>query len=165
MLLFDNPSRPFDRKYYVHYVVIQMAERARPFSARWDPGVIARLERRSVIAGTNRSRLAQRYVDEGTRMDDHPGIVFRDGPTGRRAALAGGPDVWELMATIQQGQAKGEAAVAEAARLLGLGELQVRTGVRYYSEYPEEIDERIRSNVEEADAAEDAWRREQASLG
>jgi hypothetical protein len=29
--------------------------------------------------------------------------------------------------------------------------------VGYYSEYPDEIDERIRVNVEEADAAERRW--------
>ncbi len=97
-------------------------------------------------------------------MDEHPGILFRGGPTGRRAALAGGPDIWELMATLKRGKARGEKAVGEAAKLLGLTELQVRTGVRYYSDYPEEIDERIRRNVEEADAAEAAWRREQAAL-
>jgi len=36
-----------------------------------------------------------------------------------------------------------------------------------YGDYPEEIDgriRRIRRNVEEADAAEAAWRREQAAL-
>jgi hypothetical protein len=141
-----------------------MATRAKPFSARWDADVVARLERRSAQLGTNRSRLAERYVDEGTRMDAHPGIVFRGGPAGRRAALSGGPDVWELMATLKQCKARGEKAVGETAELLGLTELQVRTGVRYYSEYPEEIDERIRRNVEEADAAEAAWRREQAAL-
>lgn len=97
-------------------------------------------------------------------MDEHPGIVFRGGPAGRRAALTGGPDVWELMATLKQGKAKGEEAVRETAELLGLTALQVRTGVRYYSEYPAEIDERIRRNVEEADATEAAWRREQAAL-
>jgi len=97
-------------------------------------------------------------------MDEHPGIVFRGGPTGRRAALAGGPDVWELMASLKQGRAKGDRAVRETAELLGLTELQVRTGVRYYGEYPAEIDERIKRNVEEADAAEAAWRREQAAL-
>jgi hypothetical protein len=42
------------------------------------------------------SRLAERYVDEGRRMDEYPGIAFRGGPTGRRAALAGGPDIWEV---------------------------------------------------------------------
>lgn len=141
-----------------------MAARPKTFSARWDAEILERLDRRSELAGTNKSRLAERYVDEGTRMDEHPGIVFRGGPTGRRAALVGGPDIWELMATLKQGKAKGEKAVGETAKLLGLTELQVRTGVRYYSDYPEEIDERIRRNVEEADAAEAAWRREQAAL-
>ena len=49
--------------------------------------MLERLERHSQEARTNKSRLAERYVDEGTRMDEHPGIVFRDGPSGRRAAL------------------------------------------------------------------------------
>jgi hypothetical protein len=141
-----------------------MAARPKSFSARWEVEVIERLDRRSAAVGANKSRLAERYVDEGTRMDEHPGIVFRGGPAGRRAALAAGPDVWELMATLKQGKAKGEKAVRETAELLGLTDLQVRTGVRYYSDYPEEIDERIRRNVEQADAAEAAWRREQAAL-
>jgi hypothetical protein len=141
-----------------------MATRPKAFSARWDAGVVERLDRRSEAVGVNKSRLAERYVDEGTRMDEHPGVVFRGGPTGRRAALAGGPDIWELMATLKSGRARGEKAVRDTAKVLGLTELQVRTGVQYYSDYSEEIDERIRRNVEEADAAEDAWRREQAAL-
>ncbi|MBW8060075.1 MAG: hypothetical protein FVQ78_07005 [Solirubrobacterales bacterium] len=141
-----------------------MAARAKTFSARWDAGVLERLGRRSELAGTNKSRLAERYVDEGTRMDEHPGIVFRGGPAGRRAALAGGPDVWEVLATLKSGEAKGDRAIAATAELLNLTELQVRTATRYYGAYTEEIDEPIRRNVEEADAAEAAWRREQAAL-
>jgi hypothetical protein len=141
-----------------------MAHGTETFSARWDVDVLARLKRRSKLAGTNKSRLAERYVDEGTRMDEHPGIVFRDGPTGRRAALAGGPDVWEVMATLKGGEARGEEAISAAAELLGLTESQVRVVVRYYGSYPEEIDERVRRNLEEADAAEAAWRRGQAAL-
>ncbi len=141
-----------------------MATSAKSFSARWDAGVLERLGRRSELAGTNKSRLAERYVDEGTRMDEHPGIVFRGGPTGRRAALTAGPDAWEAIATLKSGEAKGERAIATTAKLLNLTELQIRTAVRYYGAYPEEIDERIRRNVEEADAAEAVWRREQAAL-
>lgn len=141
-----------------------MADGTQTFSARWDAAVVERLAPRSQLAGTNKSRLAERYVDEGTRMDEHPGIVFRAGPSGRRAALAGGPDVWEVMATLKAGEARGEAAIAPTAELLELTEPQVRTAVRYYGAYPEEIDERVRRNVEEADAAEAAWRREQAAL-
>jgi hypothetical protein len=141
-----------------------MSYKARPFSARWDVDVLERLERRSEQAGTSRSRLAERYVDEGTRMDEHPGIIFRNGPTGRRAALAGGPDVWEVMQTARSGKARGNAAVTATADLLGLTESQIRVAVRYYAAYPAEIDERISRSIEEADAAEAVWKREQAAL-
>lgn len=135
------------------------------FSARWETGVLDRLKRRSEIAGVNKSRLAERYVDEGTRMDAHPGIVFRGGPSGRRAALPGGPDVWELMATLKRGKVRGEKAISATAELLNLTDSQVRTAVRYYSSFSEEIDRRIALNTEDADEAEAAWQREQAALG
>lgn len=141
-----------------------MSYKARTFSARWDAEVLERLERRSEQAGTSRSRLAERYVDEGTRMDEHPGIAFRGGPTGRRAALASGPDVWEIMQTVKSGKARGDAAVTATADLLDLTEPQVRIAVRYYAAYTDEIDKQIRRNVEEANAAEAAWKREQAAL-
>ena len=141
-----------------------MASGTETFSARWSSEVVSRLKRRSEVVGTNKSRLAERYVDEGTRMDDHPGIVFRGGPTGRRAALAAGPDIWELMATLKSGEARGEAAIPATAELLGLTESQVRTAVRYYGAFPDEIDERIARNAKDADEAEEAWRREQAAL-
>lgn len=141
-----------------------MAHGTQTFSARWDADVVERLRRRSELAGTNKSRLAERYVDEGTRMDEHPGIVFRSGPSGRRAALAGGPDIWEVMATLKGGEVRGDGAIAATAEQLELTELQVRSAVSYYGAYPEEIDERVRRNIDEADEAEAAWRREQAAL-
>lgn len=149
----------------MYYAVLQMAARdTQTFSARWGTDVLERLERRSEMAGTNKSRLAERYVDEGTRMDEHPGIVFRGGPTGRRAALAGGPDVSELMATLKGGEARGEEAISATAELLNLTDSQVRTAVRYYGAFADEIDRRIALNTADADEAEAAWQREQAAL-
>lgn len=98
-------------------------------------------------------------------MDEYPGIVFRGGPAGRRAAVAGGPDVWELMATLKGGKARGEEAISAVAELLDLTDLQVRAGVRYYSAFTDEIDRRIALNTADADEAEAAWLREQAALG
>jgi hypothetical protein len=141
-----------------------MARGSETFSARWSAEVISRLKRRSEWLGTNKSRLAERYVDEGIRMDEHPGIVFRDGPTGRRAALAAGPDVWELIMTLKSAPRRGDEAIAATAELLNLAELEVRTAVRYYAAFPREVDERIDRNVQNADEAEAAWRREQAAL-
>jgi len=134
------------------------------FSARWRTEVLAGLARRSEATGTTKSRLAERYVEEGLRADEHPGIVFRSGPTGRRAALAAGPDVWEVVSTVRGTPARGDAAVAAAAEVLDIETGQVRVALRYYGAYTEEIDERIRRNAEEAEVAEAAWHREQTAL-
>jgi len=134
------------------------------FSARWGVDVVERLDRRSESARTSKSELAERYVDEGIRMEAHPGIVFRGGPAGRRAALVGGPDVWELISFVKGLDERGQAAIEKAAELLNLRPHQVRAATGYYAEFRDEIDERIKRNAEQAEAAEAAWRREQAAL-
>lgn len=145
-------------------VTVSYIARSRQFSARVDQAIADRLERRSALAGLSRSRLAERYIDEGMRTEDHPGVVFRDGPAGRRAGLAGGPDVWEVIAAIRSSGLEGDAALEAAAQWGNLTMAQVRTAIRYYAEYRSEIDERIRRNAEEADTAEEQWRREQNAL-
>jgi hypothetical protein len=130
---------------------------ARQFSARLDAGVADRLERRGMRSGLNKSRLAERYIDEGMRMDDHPGIVFRDGPTGRRAGLAAGPDVWEVISAVRATGLRGEEAIGATADWSSLSVRQVREAIGYYNEYPDEVDARIRHNEQEADAAEERW--------
>src|ERR1700684_647649 len=42
------------------------------------------------------SSAANRLVDEALRTSERAVITFRPGPTGRRAGLASGPDVWEV---------------------------------------------------------------------
>lgn len=98
-------------------------------------------------------------------MEEHPGIVFRDGPTGRRAALAAGPDVWELVRYVKRADARGAAAVNETGRELNLTQLQVETALQYYAHHPDEIEARIALDEEEAERAEAAWRRRQSVLG
>jgi hypothetical protein len=83
-------------------------------------------------------------------MEEFRGIVFRDGPTGRRAALVSGPDVWELMLTLKSGTARGEEAISATAELLNLTHCQVQTAIRYYDAFPDEIDRRIALNIADA---------------
>lgn len=97
-------------------------------------------------------------------MEDHPGIVFRDGPSGRRAALAAGPDVWEVIETLQGTGLSGEQAIAATAEWGNLPPLQVRTAVRYYADYPDEVEERILLNRQEAERQRGAWERAQAAV-
>src|SRR5438876_1467940 len=124
-----------------------------PISVRFPDEVARRLRRSGAGTGEATSGLVVRLVDEGIRMAEHPGIVFRDGPTGRRAGLAAGPDVWEVISALRSTGVDGDEAVQATAEWSGLTVRQVRDAVGYYSEYPAEIDERIRRNEEEADAA------------
>jgi len=136
-----------------------------PFSIRMSARTHAQLEERARRRGEPKSRIAERLIDEGLRLHDHPGITFRDGPSGRRAALAGGPDVWEVIETLQGTGLTGEKAVAATARWGSLSEAQVRSAARYYAEYQDEVDERIRLNRQEAERERHAWERMQEALG
>lgn len=129
-----------------------------PFTARFAQRLVDRLTAQSDAAAISRSKLAEQYIEEGLRMDAHPGVVFRDGPAGRRAAIAGGMDVWEMIATVKDQSVKGEPAIDETAEYLDLSPVTVRTAVSYYAEYKQEIDDWIERNRTEADAAEAAWR-------
>lgn len=144
-------------------VLRRMARSTRNFSARWADSVLDRLRKRSEAEGLSKSRLAERYVDEGIRMDEHPGIEFRDGPTGRRAALQRGPDVWQLVMALREFEPDGGETIAATADLLNLDVSEVEAGARYYAAFPEEVDDRIARNVDGWDKAEAAWYREQAA--
>lgn len=122
---------------------------ASPLSLRIDDRGRARLAAYADRRQQSQHELALGLLDEGLRMLEHPGIVFRDGPSGRRAGLIAGPDVWEVVGGIRG--ASGDGELDEAAQALGLTRAQVDIAIRYYGECAEEIDERIRRNAEEAD--------------
>lgn len=79
-------------------------------------------------------------------MAAHPGIVFRDGPSGRRAALARGPDVWEVIALLASLDVGGDAALEEASEWLALPKSLIRTALAYHSDFAAEIDAEIEAN-------------------
>src|ERR1700735_2021640 len=70
-------------------------------SVRLEDGLAQRLRVRARAAGETLSDRLRRYADEGVRRDEHPLVTFRDGPTGRRAGLLGGPDVWEAVMWLE----------------------------------------------------------------
>src|SRR3954454_18281020 len=123
------------------------------------------LRERSAQSGEPIVRLAQRYIDEGMRLDRHPGIVFRDGPAGRRAVVVGGPDVWEIVAAARSAPERGDALVDALAERTGAARDRIRLAIRYYAEYPEEIDAFISRAEAEAAELEAALARERELLG
>src|SRR5260370_25195534 len=115
-----------------------------PLSVRVTDATIKRL-----AAGARRIHLpprtlAQRYVEEGLRTDEHPLIRFADGPAGRRARLIGtGKDVWEIIAVVRDNG--GDAA--EAASYLEISLSLIPAAMDYYGAYTAGIDHQIAANV------------------
>jgi hypothetical protein len=126
---------------------------AQPISIRLPEQTVDRLADRADRSHMPSRTLAQRYVEEGLRMDEHPLICFADGPAGRRARLIGGPDVWEAIAVAQDNG--GDLAEAAAYLEIPLGRLQAAAA--YYAAHPQEIDEQIQRNRREADDAHAAF--------
>ncbi len=131
---------------------------------RLDRGTRARLVDESRRQRRSLSDLARTLLEEGLRMQAHPGIVFRSGPAGRRPGLAAGPDVWEVVRVFAGTGAESDDALSQTAESTGLTLRQVETAIRYYAEYRAEIDDWIRRVDEDADRAEVEWRRVQALL-
>jgi hypothetical protein len=129
-----------------------------PVSTRYPSDTLKRLDRRVRAEGHSRSTLIQRYVAEGIEMDEHPGIVFRSGPAGRRPGLIGGPDVWEVVAVHRSFD-----DVPRTADWLDQEVGAIETALRYYDAHRSEIDEWIRRNEEAAEAAERVARAQQAA--
>ncbi|HEV3095148.1 MAG TPA: hypothetical protein VGY30_11625 [Solirubrobacteraceae bacterium] len=103
------------------------------------------LDARGERLGQSRARVAERLIEEGLRAEEFPGIVFRLGPTGRRAGVAGGPDVWEIARDLKAASEAGAGdpikAVASAS---ALDTRTVALAASYYAAYPDDVDERIR---------------------
>jgi hypothetical protein len=127
-------------------------KKTRTFSARFSAEVVDRLDSHSTRLSQSKARLAERMIDEGLRMEELPGIMFRSGPTGRRAGVVGGPDVWEIVRDVKGSSGEGaEDPISVVSAVTGIDRGKVELAVRYYAEYPDEIDERIRMNEQAAE--------------
>src|SRR5438874_10625740 len=141
-----------------------------PIPVRFDPEVARRLSSFAAShPGLSLSAAANLLVDEGLRTTEHPGVVFRDGPTGRRAALAGGPDVWEVIRAVKSAHAAepgldSDDLVNLVSNNTGIALRLLTTAVRYWAAYPDEVDAEIAAAEAAEEAAEQAWLRERELL-
>jgi uncharacterized protein (DUF433 family) len=105
------------------------------------------IERDAQLRGQSFTSTTSEMLAEAVRMRRVPGVVFTDGPAGRRATVAGtGLDVWEVIATWKD---VGEEWGAMRESYDWLTDFQLRSAVAYYKIYPEEIDARL--------AVEERW--------
>lgn len=131
---------------------MSQAKRTKSFSARFSAEVVDMLDARSDRLGLSKARVAERLIEEGLRAEEIPGIVFRSGPTGRRAGIAGGPDVWEIARDLRAVAAEGVSDPIETvANISGLDRTVVELAASYYAAYPDDIEERIQMNERAAE--------------
>ena len=152
------PLRPI----YYNVVVVSSGK---PTSVRFEPRVAERLAGfLATHPGMSTSSATNRLVDEGLRMAEHPGVTFRDGASGRRAGLAGGPDVWEVIRAVRSARAQeptldAAGIVALVSENTGVPGRLVRIAIDYWSSHPDEVD----AEIDAADAAEraavESWNR------
>lgn len=110
-----------------------------------------RLATQAAAENTTATALVSRLLEQGLAAIEHPGIVYRSGPSGWRAGLAGGPDIDEVVRAIRSVGATGDKAVSKAAGSLGIDVRLVRIAIDYAAEHLEEIELRLRENEEAAD--------------
>jgi hypothetical protein len=105
-----------------------------------------RLAERAARDGVTETALVTRLLDEGMKTAGFPGIIYRDGASGRRAGLAAGADVWEVILAVRSAPGRGEAKIADAAEQLGVSSRLVRLAVDFATENPDEIEHSIALN-------------------
>jgi len=116
---------------------------ARPTSFRLPEELLARLEAEGRASETSVTALVASILDEGLKTRRFPGVVYRDGVAGRRAALVGGPDIWEVVRDLRSTPGRGMKRIENLAAEIDVPVSQVRVAADFYVEHPTEIDHLI----------------------
>ena len=105
-----------------------------------------RLASRAASEGVTATALLDQLIVEGTDQLDYPEIVFRGPVHDRRAALASGPDVWEVVARLQELEGSEEQRISLLSAESDLHPRLIRIALDYAAEYSDEVRARIERN-------------------
>lgn len=106
----------------------------------------ARLTSRAAREGTTATALLDQLIVEGTDQRDYPGIIFRGPAHDRRAGLAAGPDVWEVVARLQELKGSEEHRISLLAAESDLHPRLIRIALDYAAEHADDVRELIERN-------------------
>lgn len=127
--------------------------RRQPVSLRISDDVRAAIAETARRTRRDFSSIANEMLEEAVRMRRIPGIVFADGPAGRRARIAGtGLEVFEI---IEQYRAVEQDWERLKEGFHWLNEHQLRAALAYAEAYPEEIEEWLKGDF--YSFFEEAW--------
>lgn len=117
-----------------------------PVSVRLPEGTAAKVRSMAAVEHRSLADMIGLLAEEALKIREFPDITFTDGPTGRRATLIQGPDVWEV---IEPYLTAGKNWQTLRASYPELDEALLRIAVRYYEAYPEEIEGRVALNQQQ----------------
>lgn len=123
-----------------------------------------RLTSRAASEGVTATALLDRLITEGVDQLDYPGIIFRGPAHDRRAALAAGPDVWEVIARLQDLAGSTEQRIGLLAAESDLHPRLIRIAVDYAAEHVGEVRERIDRNRAAAERSRTVAQQREALL-
>jgi len=123
-----------------------------------------RLASRATHEGTTATALLDQLIIEGIDQLDYPGVIFRGPAHDRRAALAAGPDVWEVIARLQELDGSEEHRISTLSAESDLHPRLIRIALDYAAEHVDEIRLRIDHNRAMAERSSNASRQREALL-
>ena len=106
----------------------------------------ARLASRAAREGMTATALLGQLIVEGVDQLDYPGIIFRGPAHDRRAALAAGPDVWEIVARLQELDGSEEQRISLLSAESDLHPRLIRIALDYAADHADEVRVRIDRN-------------------
>src|SRR5258708_6585968 len=115
-----------------------------------------RLASHAVREGMTATALLDQLIIEGIDQLDYPSIIFRGPAHDRRAALAAGPDVWEVVARLQELEGSEEQRISLLSAESDLHPRLIRVALDYAAEHSAEIRERIERNQAAAERSQAA---------
>ena len=124
----------------------------------------ARLASRAAREGMTATALLDQLIIEGIDQLDYQGIIFRGPAHDRRAALAAGPDVWEVVARLQELEGSEEQRISLLSAESDLHPRLIRIALDYAAEHSREVRERIDRNRDMAERSRRTAQQREALL-
>jgi hypothetical protein len=123
-----------------------------------------RLQQRADREGITATALLERLILEGVDTLVHPGIVYRGPAADRRAAIAGGPDVWEVVVRLRELTGAEEERIELLAEESELHPRQIRLALEFAVRHPHDVDRRIALQEEAIRESQQAAEQREAYL-
>lgn len=115
----------------------------RPMSVKLPPWLDEELRREFEERGESASEGLRRILEAWWVRRHLPGVEFREGLAGRRAAVEGGPEVWEIVSVLRD--YGGERGKLEE-HFAWLADEALEAALAYYDRFPDRVDALVEEN-------------------